>query len=292
MRFERMDNDPLLNRLKKLESASEMLWEFIENATEAIWCIEFPEPVDLMQPEHEIVRQVFEHPCYWRMCNRAMARLYDLPDGMDLNTQPVSMYFPRSPENEAFIRDIIEGGYHIDSVPSVDLRHDGSIVYVENSVRCHIRDSRLYRMYGTARDVTQQTHARKELLRREQEIRGVLNAIPDAVLVLDHAGVLVAANPAFEALFGWSVESWLGKDVAAIYDLKPHVRALHRRAGTEPVRFSAAMRCADGGARCCEVMLGEVLEGEHNDRIVAVLRPVADALCRDEEPRLQQRSAG
>jgi hypothetical protein len=73
-----------------LESKVKMLDTVIETSAEAMWCMEFSEPVNLRSSAQEIVRQVFENKCHWIMCNQAMARLFDLPDGVDFIRQPVS----------------------------------------------------------------------------------------------------------------------------------------------------------------------------------------------------------
>ena len=59
-----------------LQLENEVLRNFVDTSKDALFCIEFLEPVDLTAPEPEIVRQTFENECVWRMCNNAMARLY------------------------------------------------------------------------------------------------------------------------------------------------------------------------------------------------------------------------
>ncbi|MCP4766178.1 MAG: hypothetical protein GY875_07885 [Gammaproteobacteria bacterium] len=65
-----------------LRLENEVLRTFVDTSRDALFCIEFLESVDLTAPEPEIIRQVFENECVWRMCNIAMARLYKLPEGI------------------------------------------------------------------------------------------------------------------------------------------------------------------------------------------------------------------
>ncbi|OFW08874.1 MAG: hypothetical protein A3H27_04705, partial [Acidobacteria bacterium RIFCSPLOWO2_02_FULL_59_13] len=190
--------------VEEMIASEELLRAFVRTSNEAMWCIEFSEPVDLTLGEHEIVRQVFENECHWLMCNEAMARLYDLPEGLDFNKQPVSQYFPRSPENEGFIRQIIESNFSVDNALSIDTRHDGSTVYAENTVRCSIEGGRLFRMWGTVRDITSYRQVHNRLAQEAQEVRGILGALPDVVLVINRNRRLLAVNPAFETLLGWN----------------------------------------------------------------------------------------
>jgi PAS domain-containing protein len=141
----------LAARLERLEAENRLLRRIADAGHEAHWCIEFDEPIDLGLPEDEIVFRVFSHPSYWRLCNQAMSRLYGLPHQIDLADQSVRLYWPRSAPNEGFVRQIIAAGYSIDGAVSVDHRHDGTQVVVENDVRADIEDGRLVRLWGNCR---------------------------------------------------------------------------------------------------------------------------------------------
>ncbi|NJL08544.1 MAG: PAS domain-containing protein, partial [Methylacidiphilales bacterium] len=249
-------------------SAEDVLSCMVDACGEAMWCIEFDEPVDTAQPRGEIIRQIFENTCHWTLCNRAMARIYGVPDGGDLNREPVSRFFARSPENEWFIGQLIDSSYSIDGVASCDHLHDGTPVFLENTVRCHIEDGLLWRMIGTLRDLTTFKETEVALTRREESVKDVLGAIADVVVVIDRDACLCAANPAFEKLFGVPVEPWLGRTLTPIVDLE---RYLHPWvASLEPF---TVMACRPGqGAILCEATLAPVPDG-FDSRFVAVLRP-------------------
>lgn len=141
----------LAERLARLEADNRLLKRIADAGNEAHWCIEFASPIDLSLPLDDIVFRVFSHPSYWRLCNQAMSRLYGLPHHLDLGAQPVRTYWPRSPENDAFVRQIIAAGYSIDGALSVDTRHDGQRIRVENDVRADVEDGFLVRLWGNCR---------------------------------------------------------------------------------------------------------------------------------------------
>jgi len=199
-----------------LRLENEVLRSFVETSRDALFCIEFLEPVDLAAPEPEIIRQVFENECVWRLCNTAMARLYKLPEGRDFNAQNVRFVFPRNPENEQFVRGLIEADFDMDSAVSLDQDYEGREVYMENDIRGQIADGKLQRMMGTVRNISQQKIREQNLTDRLNAMSNVLSAIPDPVLVVDTAGVLQAANPALELKFGWHLDDLLGQPVNAI----------------------------------------------------------------------------
>lgn len=190
-----------LDEVAALAEANEVLSGIVAASADAGWCMEWAEPVDLSAPEHEIVRQVFENGPRWRFCNDAMARLYRAPPGEDFNSRPVAETFPRTPENEEFIRRLIRADFYVNGSPSRDRRYDGVFIDVENDVRGHIRGNRLFRMWGTVRDVSR--HLRREAQLRDELafLQAVLGALPDPVLVADRNAMVIYANMAAEALF-------------------------------------------------------------------------------------------
>lgn len=258
--------------LAHLARSEEVHRRFVETSPEAMWCIEFSEPVDLTLGEHETIRQVFENDCHWMMCNASMARLYNLPDGLDFNRQPVSHYFPRTPENEAFIRQIIGSDFSVANAPSIDMRHDGSAMYVENTVHCHIRNGRMFRMWGSVRDVTGYRQVQNRLAREAQDVRSVLNAIPDAVLVIDREHRLLAVNTSFETLLGWKSSQFLGRDIRPIIDLEAPLPGGRRWYGVDRQQWSAEVRTQSGRGMICDVQSAPVGD-EAPDQFVLMLRP-------------------
>lgn len=195
-----------LQDVAHLSEANEVLSGIVAASSDAGWCMEWADPVDLSAPEQEIVRQVFENGPRWRFCNQAMARLYRTPPDRDFNALPVSETFPRTPENEDFIRKLIRADFDMTASPSRDLRYDGMFIDVENDVRGHIRGNKLVRMWGTVRDVSK--HVRRETLLRDEigALQSVLAALPDAVLVVDEDGAPIYLNLAAEALFDGPAE--------------------------------------------------------------------------------------
>lgn len=270
------DDTENFRHLSKLEYATEMLNGFTDASTEAMWCIEYTEAVDLTLGEQEIIRQVFENECHWSMCNRAMAAIYNLPADLDFNRQRVSLYFRRNPTNEAFVRQLIDSRFHIDSAPSVDVRHDGSMAYIENSVRCHIEDGKMVRMWGTVRDTTEFRVAHNRLAQREREVRDVLSAIPDAVLVINKAQQVLAVNPAFESSFGWRADTVLGKSASTIVNLESNGADDHRWFGLAERRWSADVTKMDGASVACEIRMAPFPDDELS-RYVLCLRPAKPA---------------
>ncbi|MDH4607612.1 PAS domain-containing protein [Pseudomonas sp. BN102] len=214
----------LSRRMSELQNANEVMSQMLYSAKVAYWCIEFAEAVDITQTPDEVVRQVFENRSYWRMCNRAMADVYEMPADVDFNQQPVRLYWPRSPANEEFVRRLVETDFCVDGALSVDRRHDGSPAYVENDVRAAIHNGRLLRMWGSIRDVSQELRIQHDAEQRIDALRRVFDAVPDAVLVIDEELQPQWRNAAFEHTFGITQ----GASIAhALLDQSPPERTWH-----------------------------------------------------------------
>lgn len=270
-----------------LESELALLRRFVRDSAQAMWCMVFDEPVDLTVNEAEVVRQVFENPCHWGICNEAMARMYNLPPGLDMTQMPVSAYFRRSTANEAFVGILIEANFNVDAVPTVELRHDGSVMYVETSVRADVIEGRLHRMWGIQRDVTDERVSKSHLESQERKVSKVLNALPDAVLVIDRSRTVLAVNPALESLLDWPADLILGRDAGALIDLDRPLPNGRRWYGCDVQRWCAEIKRRDGGGVVCDIHLAP-LAADDPKHFVLSLR---EALAVESQPPVVQKKA-
>lgn len=262
--------------LIELRHGAELLRGFIETTSQPMWCIEFTEPVNLRESESEIIRQVFANECHWSNCNEAMSRFYDLPPEVDINDQPVRTYFPRSPQNETFVRNLIRNNFNVDRSLTVDLRYDGSTMYVENNVRGGIEDGYLTRMWGTLQDITDFRNERDKLAQSAEMVRRILSAIPDAVFVANRSGTISAVNPACEKMFGAHASDILGAQLTVYLSLS--TRDMRRRwCNGEGHRWLDSVALASGVTMDCDVRVAP-LDEELSSDFVFSIRPVASRI--------------
>jgi PAS domain S-box-containing protein len=269
--------DPALGAAEQALRENEILRGIISTSKDALWCIEFAEPVDLTAPLPEVIRQFFENACYWRLCNRAMASFYKLPENMDFNETHVRATFPRNAENEAFARRLIEHGFNIDGAPALDRRLDGIQAHVENDVRGHIADGMLHRMWGSTRDLSEQKRKEQALASRLDETVEVLSAVPDPILVIGRDGLLEAANPAVEWRFGWPIDEVLGRPAGDLVRFPQGFDSAMGLAGigVENAALPVTILTADGHEHPCRAHLSALGDMTQGRRVVLILRPEA-----------------
>jgi PAS domain S-box-containing protein len=263
-----------LRRLEQLSRENEVLSSIVSTARDASYCVDFIEPVDLTAPEHEIIRQVFENQCCWRYCNEAMARLYKLPIGGNLNTRDVHEVFPRNADNENFVRTLIQNRWNVDGALSRDHRYDGVDVLIENDVRADIREGQLYRFWGVVRELSARRMQERELEGQAAAALDILAAVADPVIVADAEARIVGANPAVEWVLGWPAESLLGRGLKEILRTRLELRRViaAARPGRLTTWIEADAQCRDGTMVPCGAFISSIHREDHEARSVFTLR--------------------
>lgn len=205
------------------DTDNEVLRAIFQAQNDACWCMEFGRPVDLTVPDHEIVRQVFENDPFWRLTNPAMARFYRLDPSERFEDRHPSEIFPRTPQNEAYVLNLIASGFEIDAAPAIDRRYDGTDLHVENDARAHIQDGRLLRMFGVVRNVDKHRHREAQIRTILDSQVDILSALPVAVLATGPDRRIDMINPAAERLLDVTMEGALGQSLDLLI---PQARAL------------------------------------------------------------------
>jgi PAS domain S-box-containing protein len=124
--------------------------------------------------------------------------------------------------------------------------------------------------------------------RSERNFRGLIDAAPDAIIVIDQDGRIVKINLEAEQMFGYPRDEMLGRDVEAIIPewLRPAHRTQRERYGENPATRTIAAdllaRRADGSEFPIEVRVSP-LESQDSHSIVGIVRDVT------ERRRAQQR---
>ncbi|MFN4154090.1 MAG: PAS domain-containing protein [Paracoccaceae bacterium] len=201
----------------KSETDGQILRDIFLAQNDACWCMDFGRPVDLTLPDEEIVRQVFENDPYWRLTNPAMARFYRLDPSERFEDRHPSEIFPRSPQNEAYVLNLIANGFEVDAAPAIDRRYDGTEIYVENDARAHIRDGKMERMFGVVRNVDKHRHREVQIQTVLDSQVDILSALPVGVLATGRDDVIELVNRAAERLLGLSMEDSIGQTVEALF---------------------------------------------------------------------------
>lgn len=151
---------------EELRRSQERYLSFIANSSEQIWCLEFDEPISVDLPEMEQVDLIFERT-YFAEANEVMAKAYGTTREELLGSR-FEEVMPRDLETSVpLFLEVVRSRFQMTDFESRELAWDGTERVMLNSFVGTIEDGKLLRVWGVARDVTEQRRA--ENLRRDHD---------------------------------------------------------------------------------------------------------------------------
>ena len=150
------------------------------------------------------------------------------------------------------------------------LRKDGSEFLASMTITALFDDGGKLRGFGkVVRDITDQKAAEAAIVRREDHLRSILATVPDAMIVVDAAGVIASFSAAAERLFGYSGEEVVGRNLDMLVPTNDRLRSAdqvsrHLVDGDDHVvsfaRSATGLR-HDGSTFPMELAVGETVSG-------------------------------
>jgi PAS domain S-box-containing protein len=139
------------------------------------------------------------------------------------------------------------------------------------------------RMYGICRDITEQRRAEDDARRHADRFESLVEASPDALLVVNRTGEIVQVNQRTQDLFGYAPEELIGKTIEVLIpDRLANAHRLHRSAymggptarpmGTD---LEVIGRHKDGKEIPVDISLG-VLRTDDGTLVAAFVRDVTE----------------
>ena len=143
---------------------------FVENATEAIWRLDFKPPIRLDIPLSQQVREIFDNGVF-RECNDAGARIYGLNKGVDVSGQPLRAFMePSNPGNVERVTEYVRNRFYMKNLISYEKDSDGTTRTVVNNIIPSIQDSQVRHIWGASLDVTDHFEALQALEQSQEEL--------------------------------------------------------------------------------------------------------------------------
>ena len=221
--------------------------------------------------------------------NTGAERIYGYSPGEAIG-QPVTMLVPADRLDEVpRMLECLKRGETVDHFETVRLRKGGKEVQIELTVS-PIRDA-LENIVGAStigRDISVRKAAEKHLIQMEARYRGLLEAAPDAMVVVNQGGKIVLLNLQAEKEFGYRRDELVGQKVTNIIPegfaerlvadgLRTAADALAQQIGTG---IELTARRKDGSEFPIEIMLSP-LDGVDEILVTAAIRDITERKRRE-----------
>lgn len=194
---------------------------FMHCTTDAIWCYEFPEPVDVTAPLEQQIQAIYDATLV--ECNQVCAQVFNAVSAEEVLGKSLRELVHGAPESmEQLFRAFVLDGYqiigHETRIPSVSR----GTRYFENSAFGVMANGYAIRIWGSSREVTDIRQATREREDAEMRFSSLVRNIPGAVYLIHRVnGSLrpIYLNDGFEAIACISAHNALrmrGREIAAL----------------------------------------------------------------------------
>jgi PAS domain S-box-containing protein len=154
-----------------LKKSNERFSAFIKNSSEAIWCLDLKEPLNIHLSEEEQVDHIFRN-AYFLEVNDSYARMLGYESGNELVGRYLREVMPPSmTESKETAKHYVKEKYNVVDMQSIEITRQGERRVFLNNIQGVIEDGYLLRAWGTERDITNQKKIENELMRNEKDLQ-------------------------------------------------------------------------------------------------------------------------
>lgn len=182
---------------------------FIAASKDAMWRVEFDQPIPVDAPEDEQIENIYRYG-YVAECNQALANLVGAATPNELIGARFADLAPRTEERIQELRLVIHSR-EADSIEVRSIGRDGKPVYRLRSHVAVVEEGKLLRVWVTTRDIGELRRAEMEWQASERRFRQVLESIRVAALLADTEGRITFCNDYVLELTGWKREELTGR---------------------------------------------------------------------------------
>ncbi len=182
--------------------------EFLSHSGEAVWCLEFREPIPVKLGTSDQLRMIYRTACVSE-CNDAFARMQGFSRSSEVTGKPLSDVVTAA-EWRTFGQGL--GRATRGSIEYQRLESDGSTRHFLQNHTAILEEGFLRQIWGTTVEITDRRRAEDAFRESERRFRELLETVELVAVMLDTAGRITFCNDHMLRVTGWSREELLGKD--------------------------------------------------------------------------------
>jgi len=183
---------------------------FISRNPDAMWRIEFEEPIAINLPAEEQINKIYQYG-YVAECNDATARL----NGAETAEQLVGTRvgdLPTTPHFREELQSAIRRRYQSTTVELQRLDQAGNPQYLLRSHWGIVENGSLLRIWGSTRNITELRRTELTLAASERRLTDLLENLHLMAVMLDCEGLVSFCNDYLLQVTGWQTEEVVGKN--------------------------------------------------------------------------------
>jgi two-component system cell cycle sensor histidine kinase/response regulator CckA len=161
--------------------------------------------------------------------NRAMCRALGYSEDELKGMAALDLVLPEARRIAAEALERVAKGERVPAVEIPVVTRRGEQAYVQIRSRAFFREGKLAETLHIARDVTEQRLAEQERQASEERYRTLVEASPDAIVLLDPERNILACNEALTRMTGYSREEVIGKSARIFYRSDEEFRSFGQR---------------------------------------------------------------
>jgi PAS domain S-box-containing protein len=176
-----------------LRESEERYRFLVENTSDLVFRIGLRQPLALDLSIEQGVDWIFRE-AFLVAVNDGFAQAYGYERADELVGKPMRDLVPRTPENEAMVRDVVANGHRIVEARTEEVDRYGKRKVMLNSNVGRIEGGFVYDYFGTSKDITEQVIAEEALIAQEQRYRNIFESVGVSIWEEDFSEVKVAIN--------------------------------------------------------------------------------------------------
>jgi diguanylate cyclase (GGDEF)-like protein/PAS domain S-box-containing protein len=152
----------------------------------------------------------------------------------------------------------------------------------------------IFAVGGIATDITERKQAEEALRESETRLRAIWESATNAMVISDADGIVLMANPAYAALYGYPLEQVVGQSFTLIFPAEQRVQVLEQyrhifqsAASTQP--FESTVLHADGNERVVESHISFLERNGQRYALLSIIHDITERKRTEDALRESQR---